>query len=353
MVSAFWRFRGRTGNDGLFYLYSRDMKVYWFLAQEQFQPEVLLEHAQAVEKAGFDGVAISEHFHPFVDDAGASGFVWTILGAVANATERLELMTAVVAPLWHWHPAIVAQAAATADRMSGGRFALGVGTGRNEGALGYPFPAYAERAARMEESLGIMERLLAGERLDFDGRFYRTAGAKLYSPPAHRVPVWLSAAGPKSAGLAGAKADGVIVSVKDAARDLEQVVKPARNAAKEADRPAPAVVATHWTLRGGSDDESWQALQPLRGQRAPNRDTEIDPAKLRAAADDMPRAEVLAQWHRVESDSDYVAAYAPVVQTLRPDVLVIQTTAADQLATIDMVGRSVVPELRKFAKEGE
>ena len=329
------------------------MKIFWFLAQEQFQPEVLVEHARAAEAAGFDGVAVSEHFHPFVDDAGAGGFAWTILGAVANATERLALMTAVVAPLWHYHPAIVAQAAATVERLSGGRFALGVGTGRNEGALGYPFPPYAERAARMEESLGVMERLLGGERVDFDGRFYKTAGAKLYSPPLHHVPVWLSAAGPKSARLGGGRADGVIASVKDPARDLAQIVGPAREAASEAGRPAPTVVATHWTLRGGSDDEAWQALQPLRGQRAPNRDTEIDPAQLRAAADDMPRQDVLAQWHRVETAQDYVNAYAPVVETLRPDVLVIQTTATDQLATIAMVGREVVPELRKLVKEGQ
>jgi coenzyme F420-dependent glucose-6-phosphate dehydrogenase len=328
------------------------MKIFWFLAQEQFQPEVLVEQAQLVERSGFDGVAVSDHFHPFVDDAGASGFAWAILGAIAAATERLELATAVVTPLWRYHPAVVAQAAATVDRLSGGRFALGVGTGRNEGALGFPYPNYAERAARMEEALLIMRQLLDGERLDFDGRFYKTRGAKLYSPAVSRVPIYLSAAGPKSAKLGAAKADGLIVSVKNVDEDLERVVQPAAEETKQIGRDKPVVMATQWTVRGRGDDEAWQALASQRGLRAPNRDSEIDPAKLRQAADQLPREEVLSKYRRVQEAADYVAAYAEIVQRLRPDILVIQTTSVDQTNTIEMVGREVVPELQKLSKGG-
>jgi coenzyme F420-dependent glucose-6-phosphate dehydrogenase len=326
-------------------------KFYWFLGHEQFQPEVLVERARLAEEAGFEGLAVSEHFHPWVDDSGAGGFAWATLGAIAQATDRVSLMTAVVTPLWRYHPAVVAQAAATADRLSGGRFALGVGTGENinEGPLGYEFPVYAERAARMDEALNIMRRLLDGAQLDFDGKYYRTRGARLYSPPVTRVPIYLAAAGPKSARLAATQADGVIVSVKDADEALDKVVNPAR---EESEGGRPVVVAQHWTVRGHDAAESWRALAAWRGLRAPSRATATDPAVLRREADELPREEVLGKYDRVESAEDYVRAYSGVIRRVRPDILTINTAAIDDRATMQMIAADVLPELRKLAKEG-
>ena len=135
---------------------------YYFCGHEQWQPEQLVRHAVLAEEAGFDGVVVSEHFHPWVDDESASGFAFSTLGAMAQATERVRLVTGVTTPLFRYHPGVVAQAAATIDRLSNGRFDLGVGTGENinEGPLGYSFPAYKERAGRMREALQIMRRLL-------------------------------------------------------------------------------------------------------------------------------------------------------------------------------------------------
>ena len=157
----------------------------YFCGHEQFQPEVLLEHAVLAESVGFDALTVSDHFHPWVDDASACGFAWTWLGALAVRTRRVRIATAVTCPLFHYHPGLVAQAAATVDRLSGGRFALGVGTGEgiNERPLGFAFPGYKERAARMTEAIAIMRGLLAGEKLDFAGTYYRTDKARLYSPP--------------------------------------------------------------------------------------------------------------------------------------------------------------------------
>lgn len=137
----------------------------YFCGHEQWQPEVLVEHARLAEAAGFDMVVVSEHFHPWVDDESASGFAFSTIGAMAATTSSIEFATGVTTPLFRYHPAVVAQAAATLDRLSGGRFTLGVGTGENinEGPLGYEFPAYAERNARMREALEIMRRLLDGE----------------------------------------------------------------------------------------------------------------------------------------------------------------------------------------------
>jgi coenzyme F420-dependent glucose-6-phosphate dehydrogenase len=329
------------------------MKIYWFLGHEQFQPEVLVEHAQVAEKAGFDGVVVSDHFHPWVDDYGAGGYVWPTLGAIAQATHDLSLLTGVVAPLWRMHPAVVAQAAATVDRLSGGRFALGVGTGRSEAMLGYPFPPYAERAERIGEALDIMRRLLDGAKLDYDGKFYQTSGARLYSPPVTRVPIYMAAAGPKSAQLAAMQADGVIVSVKDLDDAIDKVVGPAREQDEREAHGAPVVVASRWTVRGRDDEEAWRAFEPWRGQRVPNRDLITDPAELRRVADDLPRAEVLNYYVRVQTAADYVAAYHDVVVRIKPDILNIYTTSVDQPATIEMVGREVLPELRKLAKEAK
>lgn len=181
-------------------------KFAWLCSHESYQPEVLVDQAVAAEQAGFDAVLGSDHFHPWVDDESAAGFVWTWLGAVAARTEWVELATSVTCPLFHYHPGLIAQAAATTDRLSGGRFILGVGTGENlnEGPLGFPFPGYTERIARMKEALEIMHRLLAGEKLDYKGEYYTTDKARLYSPPVRPVPIWMAAGGPKSAAFAGA-----------------------------------------------------------------------------------------------------------------------------------------------------
>ena len=153
----------------------------YFCGHEQFQPEVLLEHAVQAEAVGFDALTVSDHFHPWVDDASACGFAWAWMGALAARTRRIRFATAVTCPLFHYHPGLIAQAAATIDRLSGGRFALGVGTGEgiNERPLGFAFPGYKERAGRMTEAIAIIRALLAGEKVDFAGTYYRTDKARL------------------------------------------------------------------------------------------------------------------------------------------------------------------------------
>ena len=255
-------------------------KFAYFCGHEQFQPEELVRHAVLAEEAGFDMVMVSEHFHPWVDDQSASGFAYATIAAMAQATERIEFVTGVTTPLFRFHPGVVAQAAATLDRLSGGRFRLGVGTGENinEGPLGYEFPAYKERNERMTEALEIMRRLLDGEKLTYDGEYYRTDRAKLYSPPLQEhLPIYLAAGGPKSATLAGEKADGVITSVKVPEETVEKVVDPLKRAAEEAGRPTPTVIATRWSIWASTENEAWTALTSWRGLRAPGRLEAVDP----------------------------------------------------------------------------
>ncbi|MEN8042194.1 MAG: TIGR03557 family F420-dependent LLM class oxidoreductase [Actinomycetota bacterium] len=325
----------------------------YFAGHEQFQPEVLVEHAVLAEQAGFDMVLVSEHFHPWVDDLGASGFAFATIGAMAQATSTIEFTTGVTTPLWRFHPAIVAQAAATLDRLSDGRFNLGVGTGENlnEGPLGYVFPKYAERASRLSEALDIMRRLLDGEKLSYEGEWYTTDRAKLYSPPMHDLPIFMAAGGPKSAALAARKAEGIITSVKDPAATFERVIDPARDAAAEAGRPTPTILASRWSIRAETADEAWTTLGAWRGLRAPGRLQAVDPMELRTRADEMDRDEILAMYSMVHSGDDYVDVYSPLITDVHADIVAIQTTSTNQPDTIRLLGDEVLPRLRKLRPE--
>jgi G6PDH family F420-dependent oxidoreductase len=324
-------------------------KFAYFCGHEQWHPEELVEQAVQAEAAGFDAVVVSEHFHPWVDDQSASGFAFSTIGAMAQATERVQLITGVTTPLFRFHPGVVAQAAATLDRLSGGRFVLGVGTGENinEGPLGYEFPAYPERNARMTEALEIMRRLLDGEKLTYDGKFYVTDRAKLYSPPVGPVPILLAAGGPKSAALAGELAQGVITSVKDPSETMERVVDPLMAAASDHDRPRPTVLATRWSVVAADNDEAWRAIYPWRGLRAPGRLEAVDPADLREMADGLPRDEILGRYSRVSTADEILETYLPLVEDLDADIVTFQMAALDQLGLIEMLGKEVLPELAR------
>jgi coenzyme F420-dependent glucose-6-phosphate dehydrogenase len=320
-------------------------QLFYYLGHEQFQPEILVKHAQLAEEAGFDGIFISEHFNPWVADKGAAGFALSTLGAITQATKKIKLMTGVITPLYRYHPAVVAQAAATIDRLSGGRFMLGVGTGEsiNEVPLGYNFPKYKERSERMIEALQIMTRLLKGEKVTFDGVFYKTKQAKLYSPPHHFVPTLLAAGGPKSAELAGEYADGLIISVKDPKDAQTNIITPAKEKAKEKQF---IVSSSRWTVFARDENEAWEALLPWRGLRAPSRDHAVDPEDLQKEADTLPRSEILSRYTRVSSPQEYVDAYKPLVTELSSDIVCIQTTSLNQEELITMLGKEVLPKLR-------
>jgi coenzyme F420-dependent glucose-6-phosphate dehydrogenase len=256
----------------------------------------------------------------------------------------------VTCPLFHYHPALVAQMAATTDRLSGGRLMLGVGTGEaiNERPLGWEFPGYKQRQERMQEALEIIHRLFAGEKLTFEGRHYTTESAKLYSPPVGSLPALMAAGGPKSATFAGHNADGLITSVKDPADTVAKVIEPYRQAAAER-RHSPLVLATRWTVLARSNDEAWHALSAMRGLRAPGRLETADPAELRYRVDDMDRSEVIGSYPTVPDAAGLIGAYQPLVTDVGADIVSIQVMSTDPMATIEMIGKEVLPALRAAA----
>jgi G6PDH family F420-dependent oxidoreductase len=189
----------------------------YFLASEEHSPSELVRQAQMAEQAGFEALWISDHFHPWLDVQGESSFVWSVIGALSQATS-LPVTTAVTCPLLRIHPVIIAQAAATSQLMLGGRFRLGVGTGEalNEHIIESRWPPAAERLEMLEEAVGLIRRLFTGELLTHRGEHYRVDTARLYSLPDTPPPIYMSGFGDKAARLAGRIADGFMCTMPDA-----------------------------------------------------------------------------------------------------------------------------------------
>jgi len=323
-------------------------KFSYFLGSEQWQPEDLIKHAELAKDAGFDMLTISEHFHPWVDDFSASNFTWSTLGALANKLPQLDLGTGVTTPLWRIHPGVIAQAAATIDRLTQKTFHLGVGTGENinEGPLGYNFPNYEERKDRLIEALKIIKSLFRGEKLTFEGKYYQTNKAKLYSPPLKKIPIWLAAGGPKSAQVAAEYADGLMISVKDPKTAYENVIEPASLKTKELKKDEMSVHTYRWTMFAESDEEAWTALRSWRGLRAPNRLNELDPEALRIEADSFPREEIMSKFSRASSIAELERIYKPLVEEFNSEIITIQISSINQEETIKLLGKELLPKLR-------
>jgi G6PDH family F420-dependent oxidoreductase len=181
------------------------------LSAEEHPPDVLVTTARRAEQAGFAFLTMSDHYHPWTRRQGQSAFVWTVLGAIAQATERIPIGTAVTCPTVRIHPAIVAQAAATAAVMLPGRFFLGVGTGErlNESVLGDRWPSAPVRREMLEEAVEVMRGLWTGEMMRAHrGRHYVVEDARVFTRPPEPPPIVVSGLGPRAAALAGRIGDG-------------------------------------------------------------------------------------------------------------------------------------------------
>jgi len=187
------------------------------ISSEEHRPDALVQQAVMAEQAGFTFALISDHFHPWVDAQGQSPFVWSVLGAIAQSTERLQIGTGVTCPTVRIHPAIVAQAAATIGAMSGNRFFLGVGTGENlnEHILGDRWPEVAIRREMLEEAIEVIRLLWQGGPQSHHGKHYTVENAQIYTLPDQPVPIHVAASGPQAAEMAGRIGDGLISTDAD------------------------------------------------------------------------------------------------------------------------------------------
>jgi coenzyme F420-dependent glucose-6-phosphate dehydrogenase len=203
------------------------VRIGYKLSSEEHGPNDLVRYAAMAESNGFEFALISDHYHPWIDKQGQSPFVWSVIGGVAHATERLRLGTGVTCPTTRIHPAIIAQAAATSAAMMPGRFFLGVGSGENlnEHVLGEGWPETEVRQERLEEAVAVMRLLWQGGYQSHHGRHYTVENARLYTLPDQLPPIMVAVGGPKSAelaarigdGLVGTEADGKTIKQFDAA----------------------------------------------------------------------------------------------------------------------------------------
>jgi G6PDH family F420-dependent oxidoreductase len=193
------------------------MEIGFALSSEDHGPQELVRQAQMAEQAGFSFAGISDHFHPWTSDQGESPFVWTTLGGIAQATSTLQVMTGVTCPTIRIHPAIIAQAAATVAAMMPGRFALGVGTGENlnEHVTGARWPLAWERLEMLEEAVDVIRQLWTGEDVTHRGEHYTVEQARIYTLPSELPPIYVAAAKPQAAQLAGRIGDGLVTTAPE------------------------------------------------------------------------------------------------------------------------------------------
>src|SRR5947209_3719475 len=184
---------------------------------EEQSPADIVRNVRLAEDAGFTFGLISDHIHPWIDQQGHSGFVWSLLGAIAQTTERFRIGTGVTCPMIRIHPAIVAHAAATVASLMPGRFFLGVGTGENlnEHVTGAKWPAADERLEMLEEAVEVIRKLWSGDEITHRGEHYTVEQARLYTLPDEPPEIYVAAAKPQAAQLAGRIANALIPAAPD------------------------------------------------------------------------------------------------------------------------------------------
>ena len=230
------------------------MKIGYFLSCEEYTPQQLVGQAVAAERAGFEAIWISDHFHPWNDEQGQSPFVWSVIGALSQVC-GLPVTTAVTCPTVRIHPAIIAQAAATSALMLPGGFTLGVGTGEalNEHVLGDTWPSVDVRLEMLEEAVALMRTLWEGGFVTTRSRHYQVDHARIYTLPEEPPQVFMSGFGPKATDVAARIADGYISTIPDP--DLLQRFREASGG-----KPAQAGTKVAWAP---TPEEGWRHAHRL------------------------------------------------------------------------------------------
>jgi len=190
------------------------MRLGYALSSEEHRPADLVRSARQAEAAGFEFAMISDHYHPWTDRQGQSPFAWSVLGALAEATDQMPFGTAVTCPLIRYHPALVAQMAATVASLMPGRFWLGLGTGENlnEHVYGDRWPGAVERISMFREAIQIIRSLWTGEQVEYDGDYYDVSRARVYTLPEEPIPIYIAGNGRKVLDAVAELSDGYIAT---------------------------------------------------------------------------------------------------------------------------------------------
>ncbi|MBV9471737.1 MAG: LLM class F420-dependent oxidoreductase [Solirubrobacterales bacterium] len=313
---------------------------------EQARPDQLVRDVQSAEQAGFDFSVISDHYQPWLSEQGHSGYAWSILGAASQATERIGLMSFVTCPIMRYHPAVVAQKAATVQLLSGNRFRLGLGAGENlnEHVVGMRWPSVGLRHEMLREAVEIIGALFDadGGTVNYRGRYFDVETAKLWDLPDERVPIGIAVSGEDSCQLAGARAD-VMVAVEPEA-ELVEMFDRAGGQGKpkvgqvalcyDGDRDA-AIARAHEQFR-------WFGLGWKVNADLPNPDSF-------ESATQFVTPEQVAQALSCGPDLDeHVEAIKPFIDAGFDEVALVQIGADQQEEFIGWAERELLPALRSL-----
>lgn len=319
------------------------MEIGYALSSEEHRPNDLVAHAVAAEEAGFAYALISDHYHPWIDRQGQSPFVWSVLGAIAARTSAIRVGTGVTCPLIRLHPAIVAQAAATAAAMFEGRFFLGVGTGENlnEHVTGARWPATEVRREMLAEAVDVMRELWRGGLVSHRGRHYTVENARLYTLPDDPVEVMVAAGGTEAARLAAQVGDGLVATAPD--RDLIAAFEAAGGGGPRfgqltvcwapSEREAVATAAEWWPNAGLKGQLSQELPLP----------SHFEEAAAMVAEDDI--AEAIACGPDPEPVLERIGAFADAGF----DHVYLHQVGPDQRGFMEFFERELRPELGRRA----
>jgi coenzyme F420-dependent glucose-6-phosphate dehydrogenase len=318
---------------------------------EQFPPRRLIDFSVSAERRGFENMAVSDHFQPWRHHGGhaPNSLVW--LGAVGERTERASLGTSVLTPTLRYQPPMIAQAFATLACLNPGRVWLGIGTGEalNETpAIGIKWPNFQERSSRLAEAVEVIRRLWTGERVTFEGEYYRTVNATIYDRPEEPVPIYIAAGGPKAAALVGRLGDGFICT-SGKGEDLYRTLLDAlQQGAADADRDAARIrrmieVKVSYDHDAGYAKDAcrpWAALA-LTGEEKGGTEDPLELERLAEGAADRAHTRFI-----VSDDPDEVVEKIAFYVDLGFEELVFHFPGDDQERALEQFAADVLPRMR-------
>jgi coenzyme F420-dependent glucose-6-phosphate dehydrogenase len=322
------------------------------LGHERFSPQELLQQAIAGEEAGFDAICCSDHLAPWwpveTGPPAHCGNSWVWLGAVGNATSRVSLGTAVTPLVHRYNPVVVAQQVATMESLYPGRAFIGVGSGEamNEVPAGMYWPSVKEQLERTEEALTIITRLLDGQTVDFNGRYFRAKAARLYLNLERRPPVYMSAFGPEAAEIAGRLADG-LWTLADPSK-APAVIAAYRRGAESVGREPGEIVLQGMASWATDDDAALEGAREWKGTLADQNYTDgvSDPAEVAKNGSEVSDM-TFKTMGLISSDPDTHVKKIKAMRALGATAIVIMNiSGSDPLGMIRTYGRDVLPKLR-------
>ncbi len=330
------------------------LKIGYKASAEQFGPRELLELALLAEELGYDSVFVSDHFQPWRHHGGHAPFSPAWIAAVGAKTSRIVIGTSVLTPTFRYHPAIIAQAFGTLGSLFPGRIVLGMGTGESMNevpATGLAWPEPRERTRRFREALELIQRLWSEERVSFAGEYYRTERATIYDRPAEPVPIYIAAAGPVIAKLAGERAAGFICTSGKGRELYRDTLLPAVAAGlAQAHRPE-ASLERMIEMKVSFDTDRERALRDTHFWGAlalsPQEKVDVqDPLEMERLADALPVERAATRWI-VSSDPDEQLRQITPYLEMGFNHLVLHAPGPDQARFLRLYAEYVVPQLRE------